>query len=274
MKITRTVSTLALSIGLGACGGTAPPPSSPQVTTAANAQPLPTASPPESASAPQPAASEPAAAKPKPSGPGTPLDQLMREHFMQAGEIRHAVISGKPKDAVQPALALGNTVDIANLPKAWLPAMELMRTASSRVQSSSDLAETAAGAADIGVACGSCHKSQGGPKVSVGEAPAVGTSVVSRMARHSWAMERLWEGLYVPSNAAWKAGAKALQEDPFPAEVLERGGVYGRTAAKDFKSFAAQAAAKDAPKERAALYAGLLGTCASCHLATGQAGTH
>jgi len=198
----------------------------------------------------------------------------MREHFTQVGEIRHAVVSGKPNDAVQPALALGNTVDIATLPKAWLPAMELMRTASSRVQNSKDLAESAAGTADIALACGSCHKSQGGPKVSVGEPPAVGSSVVSRMARHSWAMDRLWEGLYVPSNAAWKAGAKALQEDPFPAEVLERGGVYARTAAKDFKSFAARAPEKEAPKERAALYAGLLGTCASCHLAIGRAGSH
>jgi cytochrome c553 len=272
VKITRTMSTLALTIGLGACGGTTPPPSSPPATTAASTEAVPETSPPESASAPPPAASEASAAKPKPSGSGTPLDQLMREHFKQVGEIRHAVISGKPKDAVQPALALGNTVDIPNQPKAWLPSMERMRTASSRVQNSADLAEAAAGTADIGLACGSCHESQGGPKVSVGEAPAVGTTVVSRMTRHVWAMERLWEGLYVPSNAAWKAGAKALQEDPFPAEVLEHGGVYGRTAAKDFRSLAAQAPAKEAPKERAALYAGLLGTCASCHLATGRGG--
>jgi len=269
-KMTRTVGTLALAIGLGACGGTTSPPSSPQATAVAKAEPRPATNQPEPASAPQPVAPESAAAKPKPSGPGTPLDQLMREHFKQGEEIRHAVIFGKPNDAVQPALALGSTVDIPNLPKAWLPTMERMRTASNRVQNSSDLAETAAGTADIGLACGSCHQSQGGPKITVGDAPDVGSTVVSRMARHSWAMERLWEGLYGPSNAAWKAGARVLQEDPFPAEVLERGGVYGRTAAKDFKSLAGQATAKEAPKERAALYAGLLGTCASCHLATGR----
>ncbi|HEY0462667.1 MAG TPA: hypothetical protein VGC79_00590 [Polyangiaceae bacterium] len=90
------------------------------------------------------------------------------------------------------------------------------------------------------------------------------------MARHSWAVERLWEGLYVPSSAAWKSGAKALQEDPFPEEVLKRGGVYARSAAKDFRAVVAQAPAKETPRERAALYAGLLGTCASCHIASGR----
>ena len=194
----------------------------------------------------------------------------MREHFTQAEVIRHAVVSGKPRDAVQPALALAGSADLANLPAAWRASLERMRTASRRVQNSSDLAEAAAGTADIGVACGGCHESQGGPKADVGEAPASGNSVVSRMARHSWAMERLWEGLFVPSSAAWKAGAKALQGEPFPSEVLERGGVYGRSAAKDFKSLSAQAALRETPKDRAALYAGLLGTCATCHLATGQ----
>ncbi len=220
--------------------------------------------------APAPSASEAASAAPKPPAAGSPLAQLMREHFKEAEVVRHAVISGKPHDAVQPASALGSTVDSANLSEAWRPSLERMHVASRRVQNSADLAEAAAGTADIGIACGSGHASQGGPKVNVAEPPAVGDSVVSRMARHAWAMERLWEGLYVPSSAAWKAGAKALQGDPFPAEVLERGGVYGRSAAKDFSSRSAQAALKESPKDRAALYAGLLGTCATCHLATGQ----
>lgn len=270
MNTTRTMNTLALAIGLSACGGTTSQPSSPPSTTTASAPPVPAASPPKAAVVPEAAAPEPAAAASKPPAPAGPLAQLMREHFTQAEVIRHAVVSGKPRDAVQPALALGGTADIANLPTAWRASLERMRTAASRVQNSSDLAEAAAGTADIGTACGGCHESQGGPKVNVGQAPAVENSVVSRMARHSWAMERLWEGLYVPSSAAWKAGAKTLQGDPFPPEVLERGGVYARSAAKDFKSLSAQASLKETPKDRAALYAGLLGTCATCHLAIGQ----
>jgi len=274
VRITQTTSVLSLAIGLGACAGAAASSSSansslasPHAAPEASAQPAPSAT---EATPPKPTPAESADAKPKPA-PGSALALLMREHFKEAEQIRHAVVSGKPKDAVQPAAALGS-VDIANLPPPWRAAMERMHTAASRVQNSADLSETAAGTADIGVACGSCHESQGGPKVAVGDPPAVGESVVSRMARHAWAMERLWEGLYVPSSAAWKAGAKALQGEPFPPEVLEHGGVYGRTAAKDFKALSSQAPLKETPKDRAALYAGLLGTCATCHLATGRGG--
>ena len=280
MKIIRTTSALVLAIGLGACGGAtaATSPSSPANAAAAgprvapdpSAQPAPssTEAAPSNSSAVEPTD---AGAAPKPAA-GSPLARLMREHFKEAEQIRHAVISGNPKDAVQPASALGSTADIANLPPPWRAAVERMHSASSRVQNSADLAEAAAGTADIAVACSSCHESQGGPKVSVGDPPVVGQSVVSRMARHAWAMERLWEGLYAPSSAAWKAGAKALQGEPFPPEVLEHGGVYGRSAAKDFKALASQASLKETPKDRASLYAGLLGTCATCHLATGRGG--
>jgi len=278
VRISRPVGTLALAIHLGACGGTAPPPSSPQVSATASAEPVPAASSTEASAPPPPAAPGPTSAsgsastKPEPraQASGSPMAQLMREHFKEAEQIRHAVISGKQSDAVQPALALGSSVDIATLPEPWRPSVQLMFSASNRVQNSSDLAEAAAGTADIGLACGNCHASQGGPKAHLGEPPAAGDSVVGRMARHSWAMERLWEGLYLPSSVAWKAGARALQEDPFPAEVLERGGVYGRSAAKDFKQLAAQAGSKETPKDRGALYAGLLGTCATCHIATGR----
>jgi len=270
VRISRTVSALAIAIGLGACGGATSPPASPPAATVASAEPAPAATPTEAPTPTPPAAPEAAPAKAKAPPPGSPMAELMREHFKEVEMIRHAIVSGKPHDAVQPALALGATVDIAKLPAPWRPSMERMHEASSRVQSSADLAEAAAGTADIGLACGSCHESQGGPKVTIGEPPTAGDSVVGRMARHSWAMERLWEGLYVPSSAAWKAGAKALQEDPFPADVLQRGGVYGRSAAKDFKSLAAQAPQKEIPKERAAVYAGLLGTCATCHLAIGR----
>ncbi|HET7541866.1 MAG TPA: hypothetical protein VFK05_18450 [Polyangiaceae bacterium] len=272
MRITYTTGMWTLAIGLGGCAGAASsspantPPASPQPAAEASATPAPIAS-----EAAPPKSAAPVDAKPKPA-PGTPLARLMREHFKEAEQIRHAVISGNPKDAIQPASALGSAVDIANLPPPWRTAMDRMHSASGRVQNSADLAETAAGTADIGVACGTCHESHGGPKVTVGDPPAVGDSVVSRMGRHAWAMERLWEGLYVPSNAAWKAGAKALQGEPFPSEVLEHGGVYGRSAAKDFQALSAQASLKDTAKDRAALYAGLLSTCAKCHLATGRGG--
>jgi hypothetical protein len=86
------------------------------------------------------------------------------------------------------------------------------------------------------------------------------------MRQHAWATERLWEGLYVPSGAAWEAGTKLLAGTQFPQEVLDEGGVYTQTAAKDFVKIAARAPGKWSLKDRAEVYASLLGTCAACHL--------
>ena len=268
MRIKPNISTLVIAACLGACGGAAPPPASPAPATESTAATPSSES--TAATAAAPATSESAAASPKAAPAGSPMAQLMREHFKEVEAIRHAIIAGKPHDAVQPAVALSGSVDVAKLPAGWRPPMERMHAASIRVQNSSDLAEAAAGTADIGAACGACHETQGGPKPNLGAPPPAGDSVVSRMARHSWAMERLWEGIYVPSSAAWKLGAKALEVDPFPPEVLDSGGVYARSAAKDFKALAVQTPLKESSKERVALYAGLLGTCGTCHLATGR----
>lgn len=121
--------------------------------------------------------------------------------------------------------------------------------------------------ADIGLACGSCHRVAGGPKLTLGSPPpAADTSVKTRMKRHIWAVERLWEGVYAPSDASWKAGVDALAGDQFPKEVLDKGGVHARSAATRFTTLVAGAGTKKKAEERGALYASLLGTCSSCHL--------
>ena len=103
--------------------------------------------------------------------------------------------------------------------------------------------------------------------MEVAAAPDAGDSLSSRMKQHAWATERLWEGLYVPSAAAWDAGAKVLAHGQFPEEVLKKGGVYARSAAADFRKAAARASKMRSSASRAALYAELLGTCATCHIA-------
>src|ERR1051325_5799740 len=110
-----------------------------------------------------------------------------------------------------------------------------------RINDSTSAARAAGATADLGISCGECHQRHGGPKPSSEPAPPPGTSLESRMQRHAWATERLWEGLYVPSSDAWKAGAKALSDEPFPSEVLSRGGVHARSAAGDFANLVARA---------------------------------
>jgi hypothetical protein len=191
----------------------------------------------------------------------------MQAHFKDALLIRQAVIAGTPENAAEPARALTHIQEADRLPESWRGFVDRMQEVAGRIQESTLVSRAAAATADLGVSCGLCHQQRGGPHASKEPAPAEGTTIESRMRRHAWATERLWEGLYVPSDDAWDAGAKALGAAPFPSEVLKQGGVYGRTAARDFARLVVKAPAKRTPRDRAELYAGLLLTCGSCHRA-------
>jgi len=193
----------------------------------------------------------------------------MRAHFKETAVIREAVIRGALSEAVAPASALTKMEALGPIQPAWKPSIDALQAASKRIGQSPDIPGAAAATADIGVACGSCHKSGGGPKAPQPPAlPTGDTSLSGRMQRHVWATERLWEALYVPADASWKAGVDALANDPFPKEILDKGGVHARSSAAKFKTLVATAGAKQKTEDRAKLYAALLETCSACHVAT------
>jgi cytochrome c553 len=191
----------------------------------------------------------------------------MQAHFNDALLIRAAVIAGRPEDAADPAHVIASIKNLHDLPEGWQPFVEQMQDTATRIDNSTTPAATAAAAADLGVSCGLCHQKHGGPKPSHDPQPPAGSSVESRMEQHIWATERLWEGLAVPSSEAWNKGAKALSTEPFPEEVLKKGSTDARTAAADFAKLVAKAPSKKTAQDRAALYAELLVTCGTCHLA-------
>ena len=195
----------------------------------------------------------------------------MRSHFKEAGLIRTAVIDGVLSDAVAPAEALAKMDGLGKIEPAWQSSIDVLEYAAKRIRRNSDIPAAAAAVADIGIACGACHKAAGGPTVKVDAPPATDASLASRMRRHEWATERLWEGIFVPSDASWAAGAAALSADPFPKEILDKGDVHARSDAARFKSLVATAATKKTPQERGQFYAGLLETCSACHVVTRNA---
>ena len=266
---TRTVE-LALMLVFAGCRSSGTPASPPEPASTALAPAAASAT----ASAP-PSAAEPARAdrsKPDVPPPGSPLDRVMKAHFKDALLIRQAVIEGRPERAAEPAAALKDLDDdLDKLPKGWRGFVERMQDAARRITDSTSSAQAAAAAADLGVSCGMCHETHGGPKASNEPAPLEGTTLDSRMKRHGWAADRLWEGLFVPSDAAWGAGAAALSTAPFPKEILKAGGVHARSAASEFGKLVAKAPAQKTAEQRAALYAQMLVTCGACHSATGEA---
>ncbi len=262
--------TLSLLAGLPRCTPPEqPPPVQPTPTFSAPAS-VPAAPAPAPAPAAAPAPSEQSGssrAAPDVPPPGSPLDRVMQAHFQDALLIRKAVIEGTPERASEPAQVFVDLGDLGSLPHGWQGFVERMQDAARRITNSTSSAQTAAATADLGVSCGMCHEEHGGPKPSNEPQPVTGTSLTSRMQRHVWATERLWEGLYVPSGDAWNAGAKALGTEPFPKELLKSGGVHLRSAASDFGKLAAKALTRKTVDERAALYAEMLVTCGACHQA-------
>jgi hypothetical protein len=211
-----------------------------------------------------------ATAKPAPAEEpaGTPKERLMRMHFKETAQIRTAIINGSLPETVAPAAALGKMEGLGTVPAAWRPSIDAMQGAARRIGQSSDMPGAAAALADVGAACGSCHRGLGGPKGKFDPAPTGDDSMSGRMKRHVWATERLWEGLYVPSDASWKAGVDALSGEPFAKDLLDKGGVHARSSAARFKTLVATAGSKQKVDDRAKLYAALLETCSACHIAT------
>jgi hypothetical protein len=88
------------------------------------------------------------------------------------------------------------------------------------------------------------------------------------MQRHRWAAARLWEGLVVPSDEAWKAGALALSDAPLSPELLTPGKSpvpkVGELelSVHDLGRRAQTLVGADA---RAELYGQALATCSACH---------
>jgi len=250
------------------CGGPTPPPETPASAAPPASTPAPAAEPPPAADAGT--AEAPPAETPPAEDTGTPRERLMRAHFKETADIRKAVIDGTLQATVKPAQALSDMKGLGTPQKGWQPALDAMKNAAQRFGQSPDMPAAAAAISDIGVACGTCHRTGGGPKVEPGSAPAVDKTVASQMKLHAWATERLWEGLYVPSDASWKAGAGALKPGSFAKETLTKGGVHARSAAANFDTIVPTLAGKKTLEERAKAYASLLETCSSCHMATGK----
>lgn len=140
----------------------------------------------------------------------------------------------------------------------------------------SDIVDLGAEAiADVGLACAACHVRAGvKPKIGDGAAPPVDPSLNVHMARHSWALERLWEGLIGPSDPRWIEGVSALHDHPIEADRLH--GREGGESPSDYMDWwihqpgPSTALAAD-HAGRASFYGHLLTACAACHAGTAGA---
>jgi cytochrome c553 len=219
---------------------------------------------------------EPAAAKPPVPGrapPPDPLDRdtMMRLHMHASFDLIRAIerllISGKLDDAKRFAATISEPAD-APAHGRWASQVVLVRDRAAAVARATTVAQACQLEAKLAAACGGCHvetsvvaRFRGYPPAPP-DLPTIG----ARMARHRWAVDRLWEGIVGGADEPWRAGLEVLAAAP-----LEWGdGIAARAQlARQLQRDAAQARAHVPVDEsldaRASAYGAMLSTCAACH---------
>lgn len=227
----------------------------------------------ETAGAP-PAAT--AGASPRRSGDATgPVARVakattvhMPSHFADVMALHGALLRGDLEQGHAAAAALLAERESLVLAE-WAPHLYEMESAARAVTQARDVATASAAAAELAGSCGACHRALGAA-LDDGRAltaPPSDGDTESVMRRHAWAFDRLWEGLVLPSDRAWAAGAAAfvaLPECPQPpTEERDDGAV--RRAREALQTLEQRAREAQTPEQRVQVYGAMLPTCSGCH---------
>lgn len=204
-----------------------------------------------------------------------PMEDRMWFHFGETAVIQTAVLDGDLYRVREPARLLAQHANASDLPEGSDAYVQALRDRARSAQEATDLSAAALATGQIGATCGSCHAGLGqGPRFDTQGWPAASSTYVGgHMIRHSWAADRLWEGLVGPSDAAWNAGATALAGEPLRVEELglpsDRVSEAKKLAAR-LHDLGTEAGSVTGPSDRASEYGRLLVTCASCHELAGR----
>lgn len=207
----------------------------------------------------------------------TPGEPTMYSHFAAADDIQAAVVDGDLRAVREPASWLAEH-DIPSLPEGSETYLAEMQGFARQAGQATSLADAAHAMGGIAKTCGTCHqKNIAEPLTKWTGSLSPGEDVATHMTRHAWAVERMWEGLVLPSDDKWAKGAKALEEAPFKPEAVAGTSSEDIAIQKEVEllekrchGIGSKAETATDATERANLYGELLTTCASCHKLTGQ----
>lgn len=193
--------------------------------------------------------------------------RYMKAHLNQALVVHAAVIRGD-LPAVVPAARTLAALDDSRFPPGAPAQVAAMKAAALRAVDSRDALAAGLAAAEMLTACGNCHRAIGTrPAIPSTERPAVG-GVVGHMLEHQVAADLLLEGLVIPSDTSWRAGAQALMKAPLnPRELPVDSAVRRQLAPTEERihRLATDAVQATDSAARAGFYGQVLAGCADCH---------
>ncbi|MDT8342528.1 MAG: hypothetical protein RQ751_13540 [Longimicrobiales bacterium] len=189
----------------------------------------------------------------------------MRQHWEAANVLQRAMVTGDLPIARRAAGRIAEVEQIPGLPADAGPYLNRMRDEARAVAAASTFPHAAEAAGRMAAACGACHvRGSYGPRPEGGtRAPTVGSEGTQyHMLLHTWAVDRMWEGLIVPSTERWQAGARVLAEQSVSAEGFSP--EVALMAAR-MHDAGRQAMEVEDASGRADHFGSILKECASCH---------
>ena len=210
---------------------------------------------------------QPAPASQAPSDPPPGIGLRMTGHFEDSVRIKDAVIIGKLDEVRAPALRLLDGEP--DSPPSWRPFVTANIRRANELLVAGDLKTASVAAAGLARTCGDCHAAILGPEFPARVAPTITSrDPKQRMRRHQWAADRLWEAMIAHSDAAWTAGAAALNDAAllradYPPEVEIEGDPI--IVEDQLRALGARAAVTRDWDERVLVYGQFLASCATCH---------
>jgi hypothetical protein len=217
--------------------------------------------------------------RPAPRGddPGPPApparqfehDMMVRYHMHGSLDVLRAIerllVRGNLDDARALARTIAEAPDEPDL-GAWGPEAAAVRLRAQALAVAPGIDEACRREARLAAACADCHvETRIQPEFRAAPAlPPDSGTVVARMARHRWAVDRLWEGLVGADDDAWHAGLAVLAAAPLPWTDLDARVLLARRL-HQLADAARLHSATDTLDDRARSYGELLVTCAACH---------
>jgi hypothetical protein len=193
---------------------------------------------------------------------------FMRTHYAQVLTLHEAVIRGDLAAVTPVARQLAEQEPPGSAPAASAALVAEMRRAARRAVDAETILAAAIATASMLKTCGDCHRSVGTmPAPPQVPQPELG-GVVGHMLEHQRAADQMAQGLIVPSNATWRAGAEGFRGAPLHPRALP-GGVKlpAQVLASEERihQLASQAVRAEDPGARAMFYGQILARCADCH---------
>lgn len=189
----------------------------------------------------------------------------MRMHFQDLRTVEQLLIAGRREEGLALAHLLARPSDDAGL-AAWQAQSRSVTDAALEVSRAPSVDEALRGVARVAVACAGCHiAARSLPRFAPPPAlPRDGQTRATRMARHAWAADRLWEGVVGADDARWRRGLAVLDEAPMPSAVVTVAPGF----AKDLQARVHEQLdlrAATAVEDRGVAYGEILVACAGCH---------